>query len=201
VLIGYINVRGIQMVGRVARFWKISFSAACGAVRGRGDKSGTTIRFSPLVRRMFRRSRFRRGAGARLWLYSGYEQVSSVAEEVEKSATQLSNRTSGGHPALHCHLLFGRRLFFAAALGDWQKWHTGYFFDAAQLIGGPGWLCDGHCRNGYQSFALNATVLTSTRMPSTMARMAISPVCFRRGIRATAHRGSRSSRPALFTRY
>jgi amino acid transporter len=61
-------------------------------------------------------------------------------------------------------------LFSLAALGDWQKWHTGYFSDAAQLIGGP-WL------GFWMTIAalvtnlalLNATVLTSTRMPSAMA--------------------------------
>ena len=31
-------------------------------------------------------------------------------------------------------------MFSLAALGDWQKWHTGYFSDAAVLIGGHGWV-------------------------------------------------------------
>jgi amino acid transporter len=57
-----------------------------------------------------------------------------------------------------------------AALGNWQSWHTRYFSDAAQLIGGP-WL------GSWMTMAamitnlslLNATVLTSTRMPFAMA--------------------------------
>jgi amino acid transporter len=57
-----------------------------------------------------------------------------------------------------------------AALGNWQAWHTGYFSDAAQLVGGR-WL------GLWMTFAamitnlslLNATVLTSTRMPFAMA--------------------------------
>ncbi len=57
-----------------------------------------------------------------------------------------------------------------AALGNWQEWKTRYFSDAAQLIGGP-WL------GFWMTVAamvtnvsiLNATVLTSTRMPSAMA--------------------------------
>ncbi len=57
-----------------------------------------------------------------------------------------------------------------AALGDWQKWHTGYFSDAAQFIGGPwlGFSMTLAAMIGNVSL-LNATVLTSTRMPSTMA--------------------------------
>jgi len=57
-----------------------------------------------------------------------------------------------------------------AALGNWHDWHTGYFPHAAQLIGGP-WL------GSWMTIAamvtnlslLNATVLTSTRMPFAMA--------------------------------
>jgi amino acid transporter len=57
-----------------------------------------------------------------------------------------------------------------AALGNWQQWHTRYFSDAAQLVGGP-WL------GSWMTVAamvtnlslLNATVLTSTRMPFAMA--------------------------------
>jgi len=57
-----------------------------------------------------------------------------------------------------------------AALGNWQQWKTGYFSDAAALIGGP-WL------GNWMTLAamvgnialLNATVLTTTRMPFAMA--------------------------------
>jgi amino acid transporter len=70
-------------------------------------------------------------------------------------------------------------MFSLAALGDWQKWHTGYFSDAALLIGGR-WL-------GFSMTIaalitnlslLNATVLTSTRMPSTMAEDGYLPEAF-----------------------
>jgi len=70
-------------------------------------------------------------------------------------------------------------LLSLAALGNWQEWHTGYFSDAARLIGGP-WL-------GFvmtlaamvtNLSILNATVLTSTRMPSTMAEDGYLPAAF-----------------------
>jgi amino acid transporter len=70
-------------------------------------------------------------------------------------------------------------MFSLAALGDWQKWHTGYFSDAAQLIGGP-WL--GFAMTIAAMVAnlslLNATVLTSTRMPSTMSEDGYLPAAF-----------------------
>ncbi len=70
-------------------------------------------------------------------------------------------------------------LFSLAALGDWQKWHTGYFSNAAQLLGGP-WLAIPitiAAMIGNVSL-LNATVLTSTRMPSTMAEDGYLPPMF-----------------------
>jgi len=68
-----------------------------------------------------------------------------------------------------------------AALGNWQSWHTRYFSDAAQLIGGP-WL------GSWMTLAamitnlslLNATVLTSTRMPFAMAEDRYLPHVFTR---------------------
>jgi amino acid transporter len=56
------------------------------------------------------------------------------------------------------------------ALGNWQQWHTGYFSDAAELIGGR-WL--GLWMTVSATIAsvslLNSTVLASTRMPFAMA--------------------------------
>jgi amino acid transporter len=68
-----------------------------------------------------------------------------------------------------------------AALGNWQSWHTRYFSDAAQLIGGP-WL------GSWMTLAamitnvslLNATVLTSTRMPFAMAEDGYLPATLTR---------------------
>jgi len=57
-----------------------------------------------------------------------------------------------------------------AALGNWHQWRTGYFSQAAALIGGP-WL------GSWMTLAamignvalLNSTVLTTTRMPFALA--------------------------------
>jgi amino acid transporter len=57
-----------------------------------------------------------------------------------------------------------------AALGNWQDWHTGYFSDAARLIGGP-WFGQWMTIAAMVTNAalLNSTVLTTTRMPFAMA--------------------------------
>jgi amino acid transporter len=118
------------------------------------------------------------GLALGLWLYSGYEQVSSVAEEVENPQRNYPIALAIVVP-LSVATYFLPTMFSLAALGDWQKWHTGYFSDAALLIGGR-WM-------GFAMMIaalvtnlslLNATVLTSTRMPSTMAEDGYLPVAF-----------------------
>ena len=57
-----------------------------------------------------------------------------------------------------------------ASAGHWEQWHTGFFSDAARIIGGP-WL------GTWMTVAamvgnvalLNSTILTTTRMPFAMA--------------------------------
>jgi amino acid transporter len=109
------------------------------------------------------------GLALGLWLYSGYEQLSTVAEEVE-NPQRTYPRALGLVVPLSMATYFLPTMFSLAALGNWQQWHTGYFSDAAQLIGGR-WL------GFWMTLAamltnvsiLNATVLTSTRMPFAMA--------------------------------
>jgi len=57
-----------------------------------------------------------------------------------------------------------------AALGNWQEWHTGYFSEAARLIGGAAfgqWMTIAAMVTN--AALLNSTVLTTTRMPFAMA--------------------------------
>jgi amino acid transporter len=109
------------------------------------------------------------GLALGIWLYSGYEQMSSVAEEVENPQRSYPRALALVVP-LSIATYFLPTLFSLEALGNWQDWKTGYFSDAAKLIGGP-WL------GFWMTMAaavtnisiLNATVLTGTRMPSAMA--------------------------------
>ncbi|HEY1271638.1 MAG TPA: APC family permease, partial [Terriglobales bacterium] len=109
------------------------------------------------------------GLALGLWLYSGYEQCSTVAEEVENPQRSYPIALAVVVP-MSVAVYFLPTLASLAAHGNWQDWHTRYFSDAAQLIGGP-WL------GGWMTIAalvtnlalLNATVLSSTRMPFAMA--------------------------------
>ena len=109
------------------------------------------------------------GLALGLWLYSGYEQLSTVAEEVENPQRSYPITLAMVVP-LSIATYFLPTLLSLAALGNWQQWHTRYFSDAAQLIGGA-WLGFWMTLSAMVTNVsiLNATVLTSTRMPFAMA--------------------------------
>jgi amino acid transporter len=169
-VIAYVNIRGIQMVGSVATVLEIFILLPVAGLCAIAATKWRHNPFSPLIPPhvpLFQV--FGVGLALGLWLYSGFEQLSTVAEEVENP-----QRTYPRALALVVPLSMATyslpTMFSLAALGNWQQWHTGYFSDAAQLIGGR-WL------GFWMTLAamvtnvsiLNATVLTSTRMPFTMA--------------------------------
>ena len=109
------------------------------------------------------------GLALGLWLYSGFEQLSTVADEVENPQRTFPRALAWVVP-LSVATYFLPTLFSLAALGDWRKWKDGYFSDAAFLIGGH-WL--GIAVNLAALITalslLNGTVIASTRMPFAMA--------------------------------
>ena len=125
------------------------------------------------------------GLALGLWLYSGYEQLSTVAEEVDNPQRSYPRALALVVP-LSIATYFLPTLAGLAAGGDWQKWHTGYFSDAAQQIGG---MILGHPWLGtWMTLAamvgnvalLNSTVLTTTRMPFAMAEDGYLPAALTR---------------------
>jgi len=109
------------------------------------------------------------GLALGLWLYAGYEQVSSVAEEVENPQRNYPLALAWVVPLSMATYLLPTACALAA-LGDWEKWNTGYFSQAATLIGGPvlGFAITAAAAVMNLSI-LNSTILTTTRMPSSMA--------------------------------
>jgi len=177
--IAWINVRGIQMVGIVSTVMSVFVLVVVAALCAVAAMKWQHNPFTPMVPpRVPPFQVFGVGLALGLWLYSGYEQVSSVAEEVENPQRNYPIALAIVVP-LSVATYFLPTMFSLAALGDWQKWHTGYFSDAALLIGGR-WL--GFAMTIAALITnlslLNATVLTSTRMPSTMAEDGYLPAAF-----------------------
>ena len=169
-LITWINVRGIQAVGKFATGLELFILLPVAVVVVIGLAKWRHNPFVPVVpphQPMF--GVFGVGLALGLWLYSGYEQCSTVAEEVEKPQRTYPLALAIVVP-MSVAVYFLPTMVSLASLGNWQDWHTRYFSDAARLVGGP-WL------GAWMTVAamvtnvslLNATALTSTRMPFAMA--------------------------------
>ena len=169
-LITWINVRGIEAVGKFATALELFILLPVLVLVIVGFSKWKHNPFVPMVpphQPLY--NVLGVGLALGLWLYSGYEQSSSVAEEVENPRRTYPLALAIVVP-LSIAVYFLPALASLAALGNWQDWHTRYFSDAAQLVGGP-WL------GSWMTVAamvtnlslLNATMLTSTRMPFAMA--------------------------------
>ena len=178
-LLAYVNIRGIQMVGAAATVLEISVLIPVLLLCVIGATKWHHNPFHPFVPPHVPPFQvFGVGLALGLWLYSGYEQCSSVAEEIENPQRSYPRALAMVVP-LSVAAYFLPALFSLAALGNWQDWHTAYLSTAARLIGG-GWL--GSLMTAAAILGnvalLNATVLTSTRMPSSMAEDGFLPPVF-----------------------
>jgi amino acid transporter len=172
----WINVRGIQMVGQVATALEIFIFLPVITMIVLGFLHWHHNPFAPWVpphQAGFKI--FGVGLALGLWLYSGYEQLSTVAEEVENPQRAYPRALALVVP-LSMAAYFLPALAGLASAGHWEQWHTGFFSDAASMIGGTfrgrPWL------GTWMTLAamlanvalLNSTILTTTRMPFAMAQ-------------------------------
>lgn len=180
-LITWINVRGIQMVGKVATALELFIFVPVMTMIVMGLMKWHHNPFAPFVPPHEPRFKiFGVGLALGLWLYSGYEQLSTVAEEVENPQRAYPRALALVVP-LSVAAYFLPTLAGLASAGEWQNWHTGFFSDAAKIIGGP-WL------GSWMTLAamvgnvalLNSTVLTTTRMPFAMAEDGYLPAALTR---------------------
>jgi amino acid transporter len=169
-LLTWINVRGIEMVGQVATALEIFIFIPVMTMIVLGLKHWHSNPFHPwVVPHQAKFQIFGVGLALGLWLYSGYEQLSTVAEEVE-NPQRVYPRALALVVPLSIAAYFLPTLAGLGSAGNWEKWHTGFFSEAARIIGGP-WL------GTWMTLAamignvalLNSTILTTTRMPFAMA--------------------------------
>jgi amino acid transporter len=185
-VITWVNVRGIEMVGKVATALEIFIFVPVITMIVMGLMRWHHNPFVPLIpphQPTFKI--FGVGLALGLWLYSGYEQLSTVAEEVENPQRAYPRALAMVVP-LSIAAYFLPTLAGLASAGNWEQWHTGYFSDAARIIGGSlfgrPWL------GTWMTLAamvgnvalLNSTVLTTTRMPFAMAEDGYLPAALTR---------------------
>lgn len=180
-LIAYINIRGIQLVGIFATVLEFSVLIPIVLLCAIAAFHWKTNPFMPLIPPAVPKFQvFGVGLALGLWLYSGYEQLSSVAEEIENPQRNYPRALAIVVP-LSIATYFLPALFSLAALGNWKDWNTAYLSVAALKIGGSwlGVVMTIAAMLGNVSL-LNATVLTSTRMPSSLAEDGYLPPLFAR---------------------
>jgi amino acid transporter len=189
--ITWINVRGIQLVGQVATALEIFILVPVTTMIVIAFTRWHHNPFVPLIpphQPPFKI--FGVGLALGLWLYSGYEQLSTVAEEVENPQRAYPRALAMVVP-LSIAAYFLPALAGLASAGEWQNWHTGFFSEAARMIGGS-WLGTWMTLAAMVGFValLNSTVLTTTRMPFAMAEDGYLPA-------ALTHKHSRYGTPWL----
>jgi amino acid transporter len=109
------------------------------------------------------------GLAIALWSYAGYEQLSTVIEEVENPARNFPIGL-----AIVVPLAIGIYVITLAAgltaLGNWQEWETGYLVTAGRLLGGNLLGTSIFVAAVICNFVLlDSTLLSVTRVPLTMA--------------------------------
>lgn len=169
-LLAWVNVRGIQMVGQVATALELFIFIPVATMILLALAHWRFNPFQPWV--MPHQARFKIfgvGLALGLWLYSGYEQLSTVAEEVEDPQRAYPRALALVVP-LSIAAYFLPTLAGLGSAGNWEMWRTGFFSDAARMIGGN-WLGTGMTLAAMVANValLNSTILTTTRMPFAMA--------------------------------
>jgi amino acid transporter len=137
-VVAYINLRGIQLVGVVATILEIACLVPVVVLCAASVPYWRHNPFVPLVpphRPPF--EIFGVGLALGLWGYSGYEQVSTVAEEVENPQRTYPRALAWVVP-LSMLTYFLPTFCSLAALGNWGQWNT-------RLLRGRG---AGHWRAG-----------------------------------------------------
>jgi amino acid transporter len=170
VLVASINILGIRLVGNltlvllIASFIPVIAFVVLGYYHAHFNPFHP---FSPIGRPW--REAYGVGLALALWSYSGYEQLSTVIEEVEKPERNFPLGLAIIVPLTIATYVLTLSAG-VAALGNWQEWQTGYMVTAARLIGGAGL---GTAMFGAAAIAnfvlLESTVLSVTRVPLTMA--------------------------------
>src|SRR4051794_5234807 len=169
-LVAALNIRGIQVVGKVSVVLLLLVLIPVAIFTVIGFMHAQVNPFVPLTPpgKPWREV-YGVGLALALWLYSGYEQLSTIAEEVEHPERNFPRGLAIMVPLA----MITFTLPIAAGLAgsaDWQKWTAGYIVTAARNIGGT-WL-------GVSMFAaamisvllgLQSTLMSGARLPFTMA--------------------------------
>jgi amino acid transporter len=169
-LVGALNVLGIHVVGKLTLILLLIMSVPLAVLIFLGFHQAHFNPFHPFfpTDRPWQEA-FGVGLAIALWSYAGYEQLSTVIEEVDNPARNFPIGLAIVVP-LAVAIYAMTMAAGLAALGNWQQWETGYLVTAARLIGGN---VLGTAIFGAAVICvfvlLDATMLSVTRVPLAMA--------------------------------
>lgn len=118
---------------------------------------------------------FGSGLALAMWNYAGYEQLSSVTQEMKNPQRTFARLLVWNTPLTI--LTYALPVTFAiAVLGNWSAWNTGYIVTASGLIGGVPLGLAMFVASIIGTLALsNSTILYTTRIPAAMAEDGFFP--------------------------
>ncbi|SPE44069.1 Amino acid/polyamine/organocation transporter, APC superfamily [Candidatus Sulfotelmatobacter sp. SbA7] len=169
-LVALINVLGIRLVGQLTLLLLVASFIPVIAFIVLGYHQAHFNPFHPFfpAGRPWREA-YGVGLSLALWSYAGYEQLSTVIEEVENPRRNFPLGLALVIP-LTIATYAGTLAAGLAALGNWQVWETGYMVTAARLVGGAGLGTAMFAAAAIANFILlESTMLSVTRVPLTMA--------------------------------
>ena len=170
VIVAYLNVRGIQVVGNLTLILLLIMFVPLVVFAVLGFHEAQFNPFHPFFPTGKRwQEAYGVGLAIALWTYAGYEQLSTVIEEVERPERNFPIGLAIVIPLS----IVGYVVTLAAglaALGNWQEWQTGYLVTAGRLVGGKILGTGIFVASVIANFALlDSTLLSVSRLPLTMA--------------------------------
>ncbi|MBI1750416.1 MAG: APC family permease [Acidobacteria bacterium] len=169
-VVAWVNIRGIQVVGGVTVALLLTVLVPVAVFTLLGFVKMQVNPFVPLTPpgKPWREV-YGVGLALALWLYSGYEQLSTITEEVENPPRNFPLGLAIMVPLAMVTFF----LPIAAGIGagaDWQKWTTGYLVTVARGVGGEplAWAMFSAAMIAVL-LGLQSTLLSSTRLPFTMS--------------------------------
>jgi amino acid transporter len=169
-VVAYLNVLGIHLVGKLTLILLLIMAVPLGVFVVLGFHQARFNPFHPFLPTGTPwQGAFGLGLAIALWSYAGYEQLSTVIEEVEKPARNFPIGLAIVVP-LAIGIYVVTLAAGLAALGNWREWETGYLVTAGRLIGGNVLGTSIFVAAVICNFVLlDSTLLSITRLPLAMA--------------------------------
>jgi len=169
-VVAYLNVRGIHVVGKLTLILLLIMAVPLVVFAALGFHQARFNPFHPfLPTGKPWQAAYGVGLAIALWTYSGYEQISTVIEEVENPARNFPIGLAIVTP-LSVLVYVVTLAAGLAALGNWKEWKTGYLVTAGRLIGGNALATGIFVASVIASFVLlDSALLSVSRLPLTMA--------------------------------